>query len=428
MTPFTNGHEEMRPAASKDPAKSASQPFQAQLQWWQDSGSLLARMLQAAQYSTHQQYQHLLFFHRYIIPFFGPYPHRWFCIMTKSGIPIEYSLNFQQSGNPVIRLAFEPVSEMSGTPDDPFNKKPSEGLVAAATRHQLKGFDPAVFDHFSDTLFIADAEVASIPNPESYPIKTHTALGFDFKGDKTVVKGYLHPRWKSIATGIPVRTLLQESITKIKDRLDCWDAFTVVDSYMHESNSYDLRNFIAWDCTSVQTSRLKIYGIHNEVSLSKIEELWTLGGRLTDGIALEGLKHIRRLWGLLDIDQTPRQYSAGDEEHLDFGPDDRFLPLFWNYEIASGSQRVSPKIYFPVYGENDLKVALALSRFFQTLDWNDKANSYIDSLRGLYPGLDISQTSRLQVLISFAFSQEKGVYMSVYYHSTTSYPSPVRAE
>jgi hypothetical protein len=44
------------------------------------------------------------------------------------------------------------------------------------------------------------------------------------------------------------------------------------------------------------------------------------------------------------------------------------------------------------------------------------------------PDLDISQTTRLQALISFAYSQEKGVYVSVYYHSTSSYPFPGRTE
>ncbi|KAL3480555.1 aromatic prenyltransferase [Aspergillus californicus] len=373
-------------------ANPSSVPFQtltgclnfaneAELQWWMDSGSLFARMLQLADYNTHQQYQHLLFFHRYVIPYFGPYPPKWKTILTKSGAPIEYSLNFQQSSNPVIRMSFEPLNEESGTTADFFNKKPSEQLVAEAVKNGLNLFDMALFDHFAADIFISDAEIGNIPDVAEYPIKTHTGLGFDLKGDDVVVKGYVLPRWKSISTGVPVSTLVKESINRIKDRLDCAQAFDLLDEFLDQTGSYNLHTFLAWDCTSINKSRLKIYGVDNQVSLPTIENIWTMGGRLTDASATQGLKLLERFWELLDIDQTPRHYAGGEEKHLDFGPE-KTLPFFWNYEIKSGCNRPFPKIYFPVYGENDFKVALAVSRFFASLGWEDKARSYIGTLPG----------------------------------------------
>ncbi|KAL4928788.1 aromatic prenyltransferase [Aspergillus undulatus] len=413
--------------------------YETEKEWWLDSGSLLARMLDVSEYTTDQQYHHLLFFHRHLIPFLGPKPIRWPSLISGSGLPIEYSLNFQENSTPVIRAATEPVGYEAGTPADPFNKRPLEKFVTGAFKYGVKGFDTALLDHFAQTLFLPDADVFNAVDLNAAFPRTHAGIGFDFKGDNVVIKGYVHPGWRSRASGIPVSTLVKDSVDGIQRKLNCKEAFSLVNEYMDESDSYNLRTFIAWDCTPIHTSRLKIYGIHNDVSLAKIEELWTMGGRLTDVTAHEGLNHLRRLWGLLDINNKTAQSAhydeGGDTQNQDGQPGcesnsksstpdpkvERRLPLFWNYEMKSGSTRVAPKIYFPVYGENDLMVATALSRFFASLGWDKKANEYVGLVRQLYPDLDVSKTSRLQALISFAYSQEKGVYMSVYYHSTSCY-------
>ncbi|KAL4754359.1 hypothetical protein BDW72DRAFT_214263 [Aspergillus terricola var. indicus] len=373
-------------------------PFanEAQRQWWLDSGSLFARILQASQYTTNQQYQHLLFFYRNLLPFLGTYPPTWFSIVSRQGLAIEYSLNFQASGNPVIRSAFEPLSYVSGKDAaDPLNKRPTEELVAGLVEQGLEGFDMMLFNHVRDTIFISDEETVTLKNPDAYGIKTHTALGFDMKGDKTVVKCYMHPRWRSLATGVPVATLLRDSLERIKDQLDCEQALELVDEYMEASGSWDLRTFIAWDCVPLARTRLKIYGIINEISLGKVEELWTMGGRLNDETTHEGLSLLRRLWQLLEVNKDDRLFSEGDQEKLEYGPTiEGFLPLFWNYEIWAGSNKVAPKVYIPVYGENDLKVALALSRFFRSLGpaWQKRAEGYPQSRYqsdNKTPGLDL---------------------------------------
>ncbi|KAL4800872.1 aromatic prenyltransferase [Aspergillus venezuelensis] len=410
-------------------------PTPSQQQWWLDSASLLSRMLSAAKYTPDQQYAHLLFFHRHLLPHFGPHPLRWPSLISGSGLPIEYSLNFQNNADPVIRIAFEPVGFEAGGAADPFNKKALEELVSGAVESNISGFDTALLEHFKQTLFLNDGDIHRISDIDPYFPRTHSALGFDLKGDKTVIKGYVHPGWRSRATGVSVNNLIRSSLDGIQDSFNCRAALELVHAYMESSGGYDLRTFLAWDCTPLHSSRIKIYGIDNDVSLKKIEELWTMGWRLTDDAALDGLKHLRRLWRFLDINGAIERSTHYDEKHDDTdgangnnhahgnatqqeAPNpqqpklDRRLPLFWNYEVKSGSTRIAPKIYFPVYGENDLKVCLALSRFFASLGWDDKASG---------PGIDIADATRLQCLISFAYSAEKGVYMSVYYHSTSSY-------
>ncbi|KAL4966180.1 aromatic prenyltransferase [Aspergillus stella-maris] len=457
QSPFPISNPTKPPKTNKQP--STSHPFTllttylpfptpSQKQWWLDSASLLSRMLSAAKYTPDEQYTHLLSFHRHILPYFGPHPLRWPSLISGSGLPVEYSLNFQNNADPVIRIAFEPISFEAGSARDPFNKRALEELVSGAVEHNVSGFDTALLDHFKETLFLNDSDVHRISDLDPHFPRTHSALGFDLKGNKTVIKGYVHPGWRSRATGIPVNDLIRSSLDGIQDSFNCREAIELVHGYMESSGGYDLRTFLAWDCTPLHASRIKIYGIDNDVSLGKIEELWTMGWRLTDDAALDGLKHLRRLWRFLDINGAIERSTHYDEKHEDAdcangntngantsncstsqmeetpktqAKVDRRLPLFWNYEVKSGSTRIAPKIYFPVYGENDFKVCLALSRFFASLGWDDKASGYVDLVRGLYPGIDIADATRLQCLISFAYSAEKGVYMSVYYHSTSSY-------
>ncbi|PLN85350.1 aromatic prenyltransferase [Aspergillus taichungensis] len=398
-------------------------PDVAQEEWWLDAGSLLSRLLQVGQYTPKQQEEHLCFFRQHFLHHFGPYPPTWNSVLTRSGLPLEYSLNFQQNRDPVVRISFEPVSHFAGTSADPFNKGPSEEMVDRVAKLKLKNFDRTLFDHFATETFITDNEVERISDLDKYPVKTHTALAFDLNGDDICVKGYVHVRWKSMSSGTPIRDLIQTSFAKIKAKMNCAAAVDLVDAYMAESFSYNQYNFLAWDLTPLHQSRLKLYGAHNEVSLRKIEEVWTLGGLLTDQIATEGLELIYRLWELLGLDSTTRQYGNGYDDYMNQGVDDRLSPLIWNYEMRAGSTRPSPKIYFPVHGENDLKVATAISHFLASLGPKFDGVDYVECLASLYPHLDISRTSRLQAWISYSYT-EKGVYMSVYYHSTSSYPLP----
>ncbi|KAL5334290.1 aromatic prenyltransferase [Aspergillus crustosus] len=426
MASSVNGTQPTSKVVSHKDTLTQSLPFatEDQSNWWLDCGFFFARLLDLAEYTVHQQYQHLLFFHRYMIPHFGPYPPQWKTVSNKSGLPIVFSLNFQQKGNPVVRVSFEPVSESSGSAEDPLNKKPFDELLSRFVKDGTENFDTALLDRLSNELFALDAEVASIPGIADFPIKTHTGLGFDFKNEDTVIKLYVHPRWKSLASGIPVRHLIWHSIDALIDEMDAKQAFDIVHEFLTERALYDLRTFLSWDCRPLSDSRLKFYGLTNDVDLAEIEDIWTMGGRLTDETATEGLKHVRNLWKLLDINEKPRHYSGDTEAHLNFGPQDHLMPMFWNYEVNSGSERPSPKVYIPVYGENDLKVAVALSNFFESLGWEEKGRSYVETLKTIFPAQDISQTSDLQTLISFAYTLDKGIYVSVYYHSTTSYPGP----
>ncbi|KAL4934430.1 uncharacterized protein BDV17DRAFT_286141 [Aspergillus undulatus] len=66
------------------------------------------------------------------------------------------------------------------------------------------------------------------------------------------------------------------------------------------------------------------------------------------------------------------------------------MPIFWSHEVL------------------------------RVLGREKKAQTYIDTLKAIFPEQVISQ----QTIILFAYTEEGGVYMTVYYYSTISYPAP----
>jgi DMATS type aromatic prenyltransferase len=116
--------------------KYISFPTLDQEQWWKATAPLLSRILAASGYPLEHQYQYLTFHHAQIVPRLGPYPARFTSGVTRSGLPIEFSMNYQQhdSSNPMVRIGLEPVDSYSGTERDPFNQAPATDLVHALAR------------------------------------------------------------------------------------------------------------------------------------------------------------------------------------------------------------------------------------------------------------------------------------------------------
>lgn len=362
-------------------------PEESQLKWWRETGVLFSRFLQAGNYNIHEQYQHLLFLYRNIIPILGPYPPRYKTFQTRSGIPIEYSLNFQNDNTkPLLRISCEPVNYLSGTDMDPCNQLGIRKLMTQLSESRLPEFDSAMFHHFVHRFFLSEDEVRSMQTKGTMmdSIRTHALFGFDLKGDSVSTKGYMSTRWKSLSTGVPVAELTIDSIYRLAQTMNCTTAVELVHSWMSESNGYDMRSWVAWDNVPIHQSRLKFYGVHNEVTLSRIQKVWTLDGRLNDAGTTRGWELIERLWELLPMGDTLTNFSNGyNDEHHNTEADVTPSPLMWNYEVKSGCSHPFPKIYFPVHGGNDLEVAQGVAKFFESIGWKNQAGAYEPLLRSL---------------------------------------------
>jgi tryptophan 4-dimethylallyltransferase len=127
--------------------------------WWHSTAPMFSKMLQDANYNTHDIYRHLGIYKKYIIPFLGVYPtndsvDRWLSILTRYGAPFELSLNCSDS---VVRYTYEPISSMTGTAKDPFNS-----FAIWDSLHQLASLQPRCdlefFRHFKKDLTLDGME------------------------------------------------------------------------------------------------------------------------------------------------------------------------------------------------------------------------------------------------------------------------------
>ncbi|KAL4894421.1 tryptophan dimethylallyltransferase-domain-containing protein [Aspergillus ambiguus] len=393
-----------------------------QLRWWNDSGRLLARLLRAANYDIAEQYQYLLFAYSRMIPALGPYPQRWRSTITTIGVPLEYSINYQEKGREDVRIGFEPVDFVSGTPEDPYNIKTIDKFVDNLERFAPKGFNREIYDRVVAELFPSAKEVDSLYasgyGKEGRDVKTAGVFGLDLKGGDISVKGYCFLLLKHLANKVPVDVLMPTSLLRLGEEMGCLTSLNLMHEYLLATSGYHQYSFFAWDFAPKKDSRLKFYSFTPQVSLKKVEDLWTLGGRVNNEVTSKGLELVRRFWELLGIKEQV------DDEIIkfEFDPNQENtaalkVPLLCNYEVHRESPYPVPKLYFPTYGLNDLEVAHAISRFFRSVGWVDRAESYPSLLAELFPDEIIEESSRIQTWISFSYTEKTGPYVSIYYRS-----------
>ncbi|KKK12912.1 hypothetical protein P175DRAFT_0528284 [Aspergillus ochraceoroseus IBT 24754] len=396
-------------------------PDEHQKNWWEKTGALLGKVLASANYSVSRQFEALTFYGQVLIPLLGPYPLSFRSAITRSGLPVEFSVNYQQRGevDPVVRIGFEPVAMASGTPSDPYNQIPISTLLDRLKQLDLPGFDDDLFQHFltMHTLSAAEREVMAQKKMEGSDLTSQAAFGFDLKPNTISVKGYTFPALKCHAQGSGFGTVISESIKPLENRIGHFDSFDMVNDYLEETNGYSQFAFWSFDCGDPAQSRLKLYSSHNDVVLSKIEEIWTLGGRSTSPTVQKGLEYLRELWELTKLSEGHRAFTGG----FDDGKDSTPTPMVWNYEMKVGEPAPLTKFYFPIHGEKDKDVVQGLAQFLVKIGLSKYGEDYEQVVRDYFPKQSLDTTARLTSWISFAYSEKTGVYLSVYYHSSEDY-------
>ncbi|PYH80145.1 aromatic prenyltransferase [Aspergillus uvarum CBS 121591] len=392
-------------------------PNPNELKWWKNIAPLMGRLLQVAQYPLPQQYHYLLFLRNQLVPFLGPYPHQWRSLLTITGHPFEMSLNFQGNGSAsTVRLTMEPIGPMTDTAHDRFNQVAAAQISAQVAAQGLKAFDMELHRQIMGYFAVSGEEEQRLVR--DYAFKPHSVqgtycIGFDFLPAGTIAaKGYafLGVRWKLAPAALGAAVL--ECLARMYARTGTGNvaAARMAVEYLEAGNHFTEFNFLGWDYADAATSRLKLYGMcggEKPPSLEKAEDVWTLGGKAQgESWCEKGLELLRRLWAYLEEDD-----EAGME----------LFVLAWNYEIHTDRETPLPKMYLSLHRKNDLFAARALARFFRSLGWEDKANTYIDDLQYVFAHEDLSRTTRVHSIVSLAYTEEKGAYVSMYYHSCLEY-------
>nr|ATW01296.1 DmaW [Claviceps gigantea] len=399
--------------------------------WWHSTAPMFAAVLHTAGYHVHDQYRHLGIFKKHIIPYLGAYPaegkQSWASVLTRYGIPIELSLNCTES---VVRYTYEPIHERTGTRDDPHNTLAILDSIQRLVQIQ-PGIDLAFFSYFKHELVLSASESAILDQNSSVklPVRTQNKLALDLKGNQFALKVYFYPQVKSAATGISAHDLIFGSVANLSQKHSTIrPAFEVLCEYVAsrdrraDADAALRARLLSCDLLDPAKSRVKIYLLEKTVSLSTMEDLWTLGGRRTDSSTMDGLELIRELWNLLEVPSGFFEYPKSDLR-LGEVPDEQ-LPFMANFTLHHGNPMPEPQIYFTVFGMRDVQIANALTVFFQNHGYYEMAAKYRDFLHNSYPNDDFESLNYLHTYVSFSYRGNKP-YLSVYLHTFESGHWPV---
>ncbi|KAJ5192835.1 Aromatic prenyltransferase DMATS type [Penicillium cf. viridicatum] len=344
--------------------------------WWEKTGRLLDKVLASASYDTGRRLEALTFFSQVLVPSLGPFPFSFRSAITRSGLPLEFSVNYQQNGGlaPVVRVGFEPVAAASGTKDDLYNQKPPVDLLDKLQKLGLPGYDDSLFRYFLDAHSLNSQEREKLQEKaiEGSQLTSQAAFGFDLKPEGVSVKGYTFPAMKCHLSGEEFGPFVAESVKPLLDRMGPLPGFDMVTDYLEDTKGASQFAFWSFDCIDPSQSRLKLYSSNNTVVWSKIEEIWTMGGRAKSPVVDKGLKYLAELWQLLGLSEGHHDFSGG----FDDGKDSTATPMVWNYEVKKGEAIPLTKFYIPVHGESDERIIRGLAQFLTRIGLAKYGDSY----------------------------------------------------
>ncbi|KAE8306956.1 aromatic prenyltransferase [Aspergillus transmontanensis] len=358
-------------------------------------------LMSSAGYTNESQCQCLMFFYTSIVPYLGPYPQNFPSAMTHNELPLELSINFQQLGGakPVIRVAVEPITSISGTNEDPYSLSPIRDFLTRLEKLNPEGYDSCLFEHFypKHTLIESECQKLQAKN-EAIRELSQVAFGFDLKPGGISCH----------AAGEDLCSVVIGSVQEYFGDADCCNTLGLIKDYIEMTDAKANFGFVySNDCVTPEKSRHKLYGRTIDMSWSKVQEIWTLDGRIDSSECKRGLEHLQEFWKMLQIGDRPHPLG---------------FHLVWNYETRAGLKVPATKIYFPLYGLNNLDNVRAIAQYLTHISLEVQGDAYEQDVRNCFPGLDIKETDRPICWVSFAYTEKTGVYLSVYYHSSLEYP------
>ncbi|KAJ5644195.1 uncharacterized protein N7484_006702 [Penicillium longicatenatum] len=387
--------------------------------WWHSTAPMFAHMLQSANYNQRSQSRHLEIYKKAIVPMLGAYPMddcpRWMSILTRYGTPFELSLN---CSNNVVSYTYEPISKTTGTSQDPFNTN----AIWEALQHLMaaqKGIDLEWFGHFKKALTLDSDESAFLlgRNMVGDQIKTQNKLSLELGQDEFTLKAYMYPALKSLVTKKSTHDLIFEAAHDLAQSYPRISTpLKVLEEYLKSRapNSTVKPRLLSCDLVEPSKSRIKIYLLEDMVTLTTLEDLWTLGGRRNDQSTKEGFSVLRDLWNLINLTAQFCSYPVGYLSLND--PVNEQLPLMADFTLHAEDPIPEPRIYFQTFGSRDKKLTKGLTTFFQKQGWTKIAQSYETDLRSWYPMANLKRLNKIHTLVSFSY-RNNSPSVSVYLQS-----------
>ncbi|EAU36366.1 predicted protein [Aspergillus terreus NIH2624] len=415
-------------------------PDYDQHDWWHGAAPALGKILQDADYDVHRQYQYLSLFAHHIVPALGPSPRNtrpalYQSVLDTAGF-LKLSQNFQQFGC-TTRLLLEPTSYHTNVVGNRIN-----GLLTPETLTRLQhtcdsDIDLQPYHQIAGELVLSTTEQGRLQqqNDGRIPdlLRLTDYIGLDLRPDGHItLKYYRSLLGKATATGTTASTLAFRAIRRADTCGSREPALARIEGYLHDRTQEQEQGrappetapqafVLSCDLVDVARARFKIYILDPLVSMDRVADLWTLGGRL-GGVpeVVRGLELLRELWAVLGLEEGYHFLScdAGTDGGGVHASRPRFFDnqfLFAYFELRPGDPYPRPQMYFNLGTLRDSAVVDTVSAFFEKLGWMDRARRYKEDVSSYYPSCNLDESFDRLGVLSFSYTAEQGPYITTYY-------------
>ncbi|KAI0427500.1 dimethylallyl tryptophan synthase GliD1 [Xylaria sp. FL1042] len=396
--------------------------------WWQLTGRHLAKLLQAAGYSSARQHEALIFHYHWIVPYLGPAPssaHTWRSFLGVEGSPIEYSWKWNKpGGDPEVRYTIEAIDHFSGTSLDPLNQRSSRELL-----HRLDEIVPSsnlsLVNHFFANLYDHDISkyVQEAQAGTHHSTTIMIAAEFVRKGHEGYMfKTYFIPRLLGQDDGRLPLSKWEDWLAKL---YPASVARTTLHEFLTETRvGKSLSPFmLAVDNISPESSRLKFYFQTLSTSFASVREVMTLGGRIT--VQESQLQDLRELLAATlnlpadypddaEVPSSPSYDPLAKENFAEF-PSILSAYLYY-FDIAPGADLPAIKLYIPVrrYGKNDLSIARGVMSWMEARGRGAYCDRFLATLENISQHRPIDANTGLQAYVSCLFKKNGELEITSY--------------
>ncbi|KAK3938287.1 tryptophan dimethylallyltransferase-domain-containing protein [Diplogelasinospora grovesii] len=389
-------------------------------QFWWDACSPSVKTLLACSgtYTAEQQQSQLQWFRDTAVPHLGPSPsptYRPSSLLNWEGSPYRPSWNFCQD-TATVRLGLDPTGSELGTPEDPFRQNILSHTMPMFACSSSPAVDLTWFNEVTTSMYLTPQEEAALQAkwPANTPPPPVHFLAWGCKSSQREFKPYFHPFLKVAATGKPVAQVIYDGVRNIRTLGDeLKPAIDTVERFQQSRKHILTPAMIGIDCVEPAKARCNIYVWAPSNAFDLMRDAMTLGGKMDGPETLRGVQILGEIYHLLLGEKQPSDPGAIKTSPRGKSVDQASI-LSW--EMKPGRLLPEVKIYLPlwVYAETEADVIDNLSNIFRHFGWDRTARMYGSAIQEAFPHVDIRKAAGTHAWISFAYSDKKGPYMTVY--------------
>ncbi|KAI1113186.1 dimethylallyl tryptophan synthase GliD1 [Nemania sp. NC0429] len=406
------------------PSVSPSRDF-----WWRLTGPHLAALVSMAGYTTEQQYEALLFYYHWIVPYMGSAPGldgklQWKTIpLSDDGTPLEWSWKWNKAGGkPEIRFCIEGIGELTGTDMDPLNHQATRHFF-----HQLRPIEPSVdlslVDHFATTLFDYDYSKYAQEAAAGAPYRTTMMMAPELSRSGYRFKTYFMPRRiQQPEPTIPL-DMWEESLAKLdpvnEARAMVWDFLR------NHPEGKRLKPFMIGVDNNAESSqsRIKLYAQTPITTFAAVRAMMTLGGlKDVPESRIEDLRDfIMSVLGLpadfADDAELPMPMSRSTESKEGFENLTILLRGSMCYfDLAVGAKVPEVKFYLLArrYASDDRSLARGVTSWMESRGRGEFCPNFLSALQSIAQHRSLDKGTGIQTYISFLISPSGEIDVTSY--------------